>query len=136
MADTDLRKFFDPSRLDERSLGMIEFVLNSPAYEEAFKPYLETVRDGMQRKWLDRSQSRKDEYPDDFLAGGVCAIEGLLQVFTFFLKQTSMDRIHDSMEGMTSERQYEMRRQQGRVSPVVGVDQPTLPAKYDPAEDF
>lgn len=135
----DLRKFFDIGNLDDRTLGMIEFVLNSPAYEEAFRPYLENVRDSMQRQWLDRSQVRKDSYPDDFLAGGVCAIEGLLKLFHLVLTQTSFERIHESMAAMTPERQYEMRRQAGRVKPIVGVDQPALPQTqpgYDPAEDY
>ncbi len=134
----DLRKFFDPGQLDERSVGMIEFVLNSPAYEEAFKPYLETVRDTMQRQWLDRSQKRKDDYPDDFLAGGVCAIEGLLTLFTLLVSQTNFERIHEAMAEMVPEKQYEMRRQSGRVKPVVGVDQSALPQApaYDAAEDY
>jgi hypothetical protein len=132
----DLKKFFNTRALDERELGMIEFVLNSPAYEESFKPYLENIRDSMQRQWLDRSQTRKDEYPDDFLAGGVCAIEGLLKFFSQILSETKFDRIHDSMASMVPEKQYEALRQQGRVKPIVGVDQNPLPEQYDPKEDF
>lgn len=123
-------------RMTEQELGMIEFVLTSPAYDIAFRPYLENVRESMREKWLDRSQKRKDEYPDDFLAGGVCAIEGLLKFFAAAIHEANFDRIHDAAAEMTSERQYEMRRQQGRVRPVVGVDQPAVPEKYDPSEDF
>lgn len=115
---------------------MIEFVLTSPAYEGAFKPYLESVRDSMHSLWLDRSQKRKDEAPDDWLAGGVCAIEGLLKFFEVAIHEANFDRIHESMAEMTSEKQFELRRQQGRVRPVVGVDQRAEPEQYDPKEDF
>lgn len=132
----DLRQFFDARRLTEKELGMIEFVLTSPAYEAAFRPYLENVRDSMQSLWMDRSQRRKDEYPDDFLAGGVSTIEGLLKFFAAAVSEANFDRIHDAMAEMVPERQFELRRQQGRVKAVVGVDQPALPEHYDPAEDF
>lgn len=132
----DLRQFFDARRLSERELGMIEFVLTSPAYEGAFKPYLESVRDSMQKLWLDRSQARKDLHPDDFLAGGVAAIEGLLTFFAAAIHEANFERIHESMAEMVPEKQYELRRQQGRVRPVVGVDQKATPEPYDPLEDL
>jgi len=134
----DLKHVFDVSKLDERSLGMIEFVLTSPAYEEAFKPYLENVRNSMQRLWLDRTQERKDKHPDDFLAGNICAVEGLLSLFAELIAQTRIDRVQESMAAMTSDVQYEHKRQQGRIQPVVGVDQSAMPVAppYDPAEDY
>jgi len=132
----DLRQFFDARRLSEQELGMIEFVLTSPAYEGAFKPYLSSVRDSMHALWLDRSQRRKDEYPDDFLAGGVCAIEGLLKFFAAAIHEADFERIHDSMASMVPEKQYELRRQAGRVRPVVGVDQKATPEEYNPLEDL
>lgn len=132
----DLRQFFDARRLSEQELGMIEFVLTSPAYEGAFKPYLTSVRDSMHSLWLDRSQKRKDDYPDDFLAGGVCAIEGLLKFFSAAIHEANFERIHDSMAAMVPEKQYELRRQAGRVKPVVGVDQKATPEAYDPLEDI
>lgn len=132
----DLRQFFDARRLSEQELGMIEFVLMSPAYEGAFKPYLESVRDSMHSLWLDRSQKRKDEYPDDFLAGGVCAIEGLLKFFIAAIHEANFDRIHESMAEMVPEKQYELRRQQGRIQPVVGVDQRAEPERYNPLDDL
>jgi len=132
----DLRPFFDARRLTELELGMIEFVLTSPAYETAFKPYLESVRDSMQKLWLDRSQARKDSYPDDFLAGGVAAIDGLLTFFMAAIHEANFDRIHASMAEMVPEKQYELRRQQGRIKPVVGVDQRAEPERYDPLDDI
>jgi hypothetical protein len=132
----DLRPFFDARRLNEQELGMIEFVLTSPAYEMAFKPYLQSVRDSMHALWLDRSQRRKDDYPDDFLAGGVCAIEGLLKFFAATLTETNFDRIHDSMAQMIPERNYELLRQAGKIRPVVGADQRAEPVEYKPEEDF
>ena len=132
----DLRRFFDAQRLSEQELGMIEFVLTSPAYDGAFKPYLESIRDSMNELWKDRSQKRKDEYPDDFLAGGVCAIDGLMKFFYALIHEANFERIHASMAEMTSEKQYELARQQGRVRPVVGIDQDSKPEAYNPLDDI
>ena len=132
----DLRRFFDVRNLNDQELGMIEFVLTSPAYDMAFRPYLEEVKESMHSLWLDRSQKRKDEYPDDFLAGGVCAIEGLLKYFHAVIHEANFERVHESMAGMTNEKIYELRRQQGAVRPVVGIDQPATPAPYNRDEDF
>lgn len=132
----DLRPFFDPRKLSEQDIDQIAFVLTSPAYDSAFRPYLEAVRDSMRALWLDRSQKRKDDYPDDFLAGGVCAIEGLLKFFATTVHEVNFERMHDSMAEMVSEKQYELRRRSGAVRPIVGVNQQALPEAYDPAEDF
>jgi hypothetical protein len=131
-----LKKFFNTRALTSHELGLIEFVLNSQAYTECFKPYLENIRDSMQRQWLDRSQTRKDDYPDDTLAGGVMVIEGLLKFFDQILQETKFDRIHESMATMVPEKQYEMMRQQGKIHPIVGVDQNPNPQEYKPEEDF
>jgi hypothetical protein len=132
----DLRQFFDARKLSEQELGQIEFVIMSPAYDSAFRPYLESIRDSMNELWKDRSQQRKDAYPDDFLAGGVCAIDGLLKYFTALLHESNFERVHASMAEMTSDRQYELQRQQGKIRPVVGVDQKAMPKQYDPLEDI
>lgn len=133
---SDFRQFFDLRALDEQKLGMIEFVLNSPAYEESFKPYLQSVRDSLNTLWLDRSQQRKEQFPDDFLAGGIAAIDGLLKFFAIVVHETSIERMHESMAEMTPEIQYAQRQQAGRLKPVVGINQKAAPDKYDPAEDF
>jgi hypothetical protein len=132
----DVRRFFDARTLTEQDLSMIQFVLMSPAYEIAFKPYLENVRESMRELWLDRSKKRQDEYNDDFLAGGVATIEGLLKFFTAVCSEANFERMHEAMAGMVPERQYELKRQAGKVAPIVGVDQPAMPAPYDPMEDF
>jgi hypothetical protein len=131
-----LRQFFEARQLNENELGLIEFVVMSPAFETAFRPYLEGVRDNMLILWKDRSQKRKDEYPDDFLAGATCVIDDMFKFFSAVLADADFDRIHESMSHMTNERQYELKRQQGKISPVVGVDQQATPAAYDPLEDY
>ena len=135
-APQSLRRFFEARALSEHELGLIEFVVMSPAFETAFKPYLEGVRDNMLLLWKDRSQRRKDEFPDDFLAGATCVIDDMFKFFAAVLADASYDRIHDSMANMTSDKQYELKRQQGKVAPVVGVNQPATPEAYDPLEDF
>jgi hypothetical protein len=132
----NFREFFDIRQLDEQQRGSMEFVLNSPAYQNYFKPHMDGVLATMAQLWKDRSQKRKDEYPDDFLAGGVCFGEGLLKFFETVIQETSMDRIHDAMENMTPEMLYEVKRQRGLIKPVVGANQSALPERTNPEEDF
>jgi len=129
-------KFFNLRTLDEQQLGNIEFVLNSPAYGDHFKPYMEGVLAQMHRLWIDRSQARKDEYPDDFLAGGVAFGEGLIKFFDHIIHETRMERVHGAMENMTNDMLYEIHRQRGDMRPVVGLDQSAIPSQIDPEEDF
>lgn len=131
----DFRQFFDIRKLDDQSLGQIAFVLQSPAYNESFRPYLEGVLRSLDRMWKDRSRARMEEYPDDFLAGGVIFGEGLLKFFEQLISEVSIERIHASME-FTPEEEYDMRRAAGQVKPVVGLDQPALPAPPGPEEDY
>lgn len=133
---SDFREFFDPRKLSPGTLGQMEFVLNSPAYEDAFKPYLKGVARGMEHLCRDRSQTRKDKYSDDFLYGGVCAVEGLLTFFQLMIEETDFDHIHESMASMSSEKQYDQRLKTGNVKPIVGVDQKATPDEYRPEEDF
>ncbi len=131
----DFREYFDLRKLDEQKLGQIEFVLNSPAYTDSFKPYIQGVLESLNHLWKDRSKERADQYPDDFLAGGVVFGEGLLKFFDLLIQESSMERIHSSMEGMTNEMLYDLRRRRGELKPVVGLDQPAMPdQKVDPSE--
>jgi hypothetical protein len=132
----DFKEFFDPRRFTEQQLGNMEFVLNSPAYEEQFKPYIEGVLNTLNTIWKDRSRERQDKYPDEFLAGGATFGEGLLKFFEQIIRETNMERVHSSMANMTNDMLYEVRRQRGDMKPVVGLDQSAEPAPYDPAEDF
>lgn len=133
---SDLRQFFDTSQLDEQQLGQIEFVLNSPAYEMSFRPYLQMIRDNMHELMLDRSEKRQSLLPDDYLAGAVASIDGLLKFFTMVIHETSMERIHESMAVMTPDKQYELRQTQGRILPVVGANQSAEPDEYRPEDDY
>ena len=132
----DFREHFDLRQIDQRSLDQIAFVLNSPAYETSFKPYLQGVLNNLNRLWKDRSKQRADQYPDDFLAGGVVFGEGLLKFFDLLIQETSMERIHAAMSDMPADRLYDLKREAGQQQPVIGFDQPALPEPYDPAEDF
>lgn len=130
----DFREFFDLRKLDVQSLGEIEFVLNSPAYEHSFKPYLLGILNQMESLWKDRSQTRKDQYPDEFLAGGAVFGEGLLKFFDLLIHETNMERIHAAMENMSNDTLYDMKRERGLVKPVVGLDQSAMPGQADPDE--
>lgn len=132
----DFREHFDLRKLDERQLGMIEYVLNSPAYGDTFEPYLRTVRESLNQLWLDRSQTRKDQYPDDFLAGGIAMIDGLLKFFTMLVAETQQERVQDALANMSGDKYYEHQRQRGAVQPVVGINQQSEPDVYRPEEDY
>lgn len=135
MSESNFRKVFDLRKLTQDELGCVEYVLNSPAYVEVFEPYLRATRDSMQALWLDRSQRRKEDYPDDFLAGGVAAIDGLMTFFATILIETNMDRIHDAMTRKSPDDVYTEKQERGMVQPVIGVDQQSEP-EYNAAEDF
>jgi len=132
----DFREMFDLRRLDSRQLGMVEFVLSSPAYIDTFEPYLRSVRESMNKMILDRTQKRKDEYPDEFLVGGIVMIDGLLKFFALILIEINEERVQDAMSSMTPDRFYEEQRQRGAVRPVVGIDQQPEPDAYRPEEDY
>lgn len=132
----DFREHFDPRKLSDNQRGQIEFILTSPAYEFAFKPYIEGILRSMDQLWKDRTQERKDRYPDDFLAGGATFGEGLLKFFEYLIQESSMEHIHKAMSQVTNEDLYNKHRSEGRMAPVVGLDQRAEPQPMDPAEDF
>src|SRR5689334_13012591 len=102
----DFKEVFDLRKLTDQQLGEIEFVLNSPALEHSFKPYMSNILRELNRLWKDRSKERADKYPDDFLAGGVVFGEGLLEFFEHIISETRMERIHAAMEGMSNDMLY------------------------------
>jgi len=131
-----LPEFFEPKKLTERQLGVIAFVLNSPAYSETFEPYLQSVRDSMNHLMMDRSQARKDQYPDDFLVGGIVVADGFLNFFRLLIDETDIERIHEAMQQADGDVLYHKRAQAGEQVPVLGVNQPALPAVLPPEEDY
>jgi len=133
----DFREAFDLRKLSEHDIGMIAYVLNSPAYQRIFEPYLTSVRESMAHKMLDRSVDRKAMYPDDFLAGGIVAIDGLLEFFKLLIEETNMETIHQAQSGASADVEYHRRAQAGRLVPVLGMNQEPLPAVApSPEEDF
>ena len=132
----DFREFFDLRKLDQQQIGEIEFILNSPAYDHSFKPYIKSVLYSMHRLWMDRSEQRKATYPDDYLAGGATFGEGLLKFFDLLVSETSLERIHASMSQMTGDNLYDMARERGDVKPIVGLDQSASPEPVRPEDDF
>ena len=135
----DLKEVFDISKLDDQQLGCLEYVLMSPAYLDVFEPYLRGVRESMNSRLLDRSKERKDEMPDDFLAGGVVVIDGLLTFFKKIIEEVQMERIDAAMHRLTPEQRYNAERHAGHHVPVLGANEPLEPEgpkPYDPAEDF
>ncbi len=133
----DFKEVFDLRKLTERQIGEIEFILNSPAYDHSFKPYMLGILHTLNRLWKDRTRERQDKYPDEFLAGGATFGEGLLEFFDRIITETSMERIHSAMANASNDDLYTMKQRQGLVRPVIGLDQQVLPDKVvDPAEDY
>ena len=132
----DFKEQFDIRKLDSRQLGEVAYILASPAYADTLKPYILTIRDNLNTLMLDRRQVRKDELPDDFLAGGISMADGFLKFFEIIIHETSTEQILESMAAMTPDLEYARRSAAGMMKPVVGLDLEVLPDKYDPAEDY
>jgi hypothetical protein len=133
----DFRNFFDPKRLDEQTLGCVEYVLASPAYADVFEPYLRGIRDTLSQRLLDPSKDRKEEHPDDFLRGGIVCIDGLLSFFRQIVTETQFERINTSLQGLSPEERYRKAANDGLHDPVLGASEPyEVGQKYDPAEDY
>ena len=122
---------FNVSSLDDNQIGHIMWVLNSPSYEDAFKPYLVNIRDNANRLMLDRTQARKEQYPDDYLAGQIHTVDGLLELFARIVSETDFERIRASQEPQTDEHEYARALAEGKIKPGgVNIDD------YKPEEDF
>lgn len=128
---SDFREVFDITKLTEQELGCLEYVLNSPAYSSVFEPYLLGIKNSLTMKMLDRSEERKREYPDDFLAGGVVAIEGFLRMFKHVISETRAARVETAVSSISPNATYTLQQQAGRHVPVLGANE-----QYDPAEDY
>ena len=131
----NLDELFDIQKLDDQQLGMIEYVLLSPAYVEAFEPYLLSLRNTLAQRLLDPSKARKEEHPDDFLRGAIVAIDGLLSFFKLVVAGAQMDRIDRALNRPSPEQQYDAERKRGAHVPVLGANEPLEP-EYNPDEDY
>lgn len=130
----ELLKLFNISALDDHEIGHLMWVLNSPSYERVFAPYLRGIRDSSNKMLLDRSQARKDKFPDDYLAGVITTIDGLLNLFERIIHETDMERIRESQSDRTDEQEHMAALTSGQVthSGVNKADDPT----YRPEEDY
>ena len=133
MAD-NFKEVFDISKLDEHTLGCVEYVLNSPAYYEVFEPYLRSIRNTLNQRLLNPSKERKEEHPDDFLRGGIVAIDGLLMFFSHIIKETQMERISAAFAKRDASQQYLYDKDRGMHKPVLGANE-TIDT-YNPEEDY
>lgn len=120
----DLKKVFNIGKLNDHELGCVEFVLNSPAYQDVFKPYLESMQHSLSMSMLDRGEARKKEYPDDFLAGGIVAIKGLLELFDHLVNETRIDRIDAAQQTLSATNRYDMDQRSGQHDPILGANEP------------
>jgi hypothetical protein len=132
----DYNDVFDIQKLDERQLGQIEYVLNSPAYGDCFEPYLRTIRNTLSQRLLDPSKARKEEHPDDFLRGGIVAIDGLLSFFSRIIAETQSDRIFRALAAATPDQQYTEDQKRGSHVPILGANESLEPTPYRADEDY
>lgn len=134
-----LSKIFDVSKLNDHQLGCIEYVLNSPAYIDVFKPFLEGLREALHDQALDRSQARKEEISDDTLAGGEIVINKLLYLFSKIVDETRMERMI-AANARPATAVYDQDQREGRHDPVLGANEPlvyeTAPGDVPPEEDY
>ena len=136
MARGTFEEFFTLDSFDEQKIGEMEFILNSPAYNDTWKPYMLGVLAAFQKMWKDRSRERQDKYPDEYLAGGATFGEGLIEFFDRIITETHHERAMAAMAKMSYDDVYNQKRHQGLVKPIVGIDQSPTPEPYNPAEDF
>jgi len=133
----EIKKYLDPKSLTQKDLDIISFVLTSPAYSDVFEPYLHGVRNKMAHDMLDRTVERKSIYPDDFLAGAIVTVDGLLSFFKLLIEESDVARIHEAMAAQqTGEMIYHRRQGEGHLSPVLGINQEPLPAVVPVEEDY
>lgn len=127
---------FDVTKLDEHTLGCVEYVLMSPAYQDVFEPYLRSIRDTLSQRLLDPSKERKEEHPDDFLRGGIVAVDGLLNFFQQVIAETQTDRVTAALAPPTPDQRYTQAQRAGLHDSVLGAAEPLEPLPYDPDEDY
>jgi len=127
---------FDVANLDDHILGHLEFILNSPSYGDVFKPYLVRMRDSLAVKLLDPSRERKDQYPDDFIRGGIITIDGLVSFFERLIEETTIERLARSQRPLSGNEQYEFLRSEGRIRPITGIESERYSAEILPEEDY
>lgn len=126
-----LTPFIEVKNLDDLQLGQMWFVLNSPAYADAFEPHLTKMRNMLNERLLDRSTERKNEYPDDYLAGYICAIDELLAFFRNITEETRTEQITRALSPeLTPDEQYSDMQKRGLTRPAGQTEQ------YQPEEDY
>jgi hypothetical protein len=128
---SNFKEVFDVSQLEEHELGHLVFVLNSPSYTRVFEPYLIRARDSLNVLLIDPSDERKSKYPCDYLRGGICAIDGLLALFTKLIDETDIARVGELVSQQTGEDQYKQLRIENHVGPLA-----TWERAYNPDEDY
>ena len=121
---------FDVKTLDDFQLGHLQYILTSPSYSEVFQPYLVHMRNSLSEKLLDPDERRKEQYPCDFLRGGILMIDGLLSLFNNLIQETEIERIARTQVEMTERQQYDLIRQTGGTHPMNAIKD------YDDNDDF
>lgn len=128
----DLKEVFSVEKLSEDELGQLEFVLLSPSYERVFKPWLLGMAKSTQELMLDRTEERKQRYPDDLLAGQTVALKSLVAFLDSLVLQINMSRVVASQDH-TPEQEYEKMRALGWIRHS---GQAQDPEDLKAAEDF
>lgn len=130
----NFKDVFDISKMDEHTLGCVEYVLNSPAYADVFEPYLKSIRNTLNQRLLNPSRERKEEHPDDFLRGGIVAIDGLLMFFAHIIRETRMERVVSSLSNNDANKRYTQNQSRGAHKPVLGANE--MFNEYTIEEDY
>jgi hypothetical protein len=131
----DFKDLFDVSNLTDEELGHLEWVLNSPSYERVFKKYLRNMSETLNLRLKNPSRDRKEQYPSDFLRGGILMIDGLVEFFSRIVAETQLERIARAKgQGLSQEELYEKLRQEGKVGPAGQIA--AASDEYDPAQDL
>lgn len=105
----DPNNLFDISKLNDHEVGQLEFIVNSPAWSGFFRLYLIRMIQSLDRLMKDRSEERKKQYNDDFIAGQSTALEGFVKFSDGVAENTNLARMAQ-VQQMTPNEEYDRLR--------------------------
>lgn len=90
---------FDVAQLDESTLGHFEFVLNSPSWQDVFRPYWENLERMYTELLLDPLPSvRLQHGGDEALRQGANMVRKFLQFCDKIVAETQIERMQRARE--------------------------------------
>jgi hypothetical protein len=130
------------SNLDDKDIGDLAFIINSPAYVNFFKPLLLGMERNMMESIIDPSVTRKAGQSDDYLRGGIVTIRAILNGPIFAIEEyANKQKINAEIQNDADF--YKERAEAGSIGPLPyqrmtddNFVEPAPAGGYDPATDY